>query len=107
MNFLKRGDGSSAETEKQGLEECDNGLEQLMATTGEEAAPRPAAELTGSARAQLSCSHDSGWPSSSSLCDFLSPAEHGREQGNGTGDEKSAEEDSWGEKKGQVVADSE
>lgn len=62
MNFLKRGkvSVSSAESEKQGLEECDNGLEQLMATTGEEAAPRLAEELMGNAGAQLSCSHDSG-----------------------------------------------
>ena len=62
MNFLKRGkvSVSSAETEKQGLEECDNSLEQLMATTGEEAAPRLAEELMGNAGAQLSCSHDSG-----------------------------------------------
>lgn len=60
MNFLKRGDRSSAGMEKRGLKEYDNGLEQLMGTTGEEAAPRPAEELMGSARAQLSCSHDSG-----------------------------------------------
>lgn len=50
---------SSAETQKWGLEACDNGLEQLMGTTGE-AAPRPGEELMGTARAPLSCTHDSG-----------------------------------------------
>ena len=49
MNFFKRGDRSSAETEKWGLEACDNGLEQLMGTRGE-AAPRPAEELMGTVR---------------------------------------------------------
>lgn len=34
------------------------------------------------------------------MCDFLSPAEHGREQGNGRGDKKSAKKDGWGEKEG-------